>query len=136
MKKIFVAGTLLLLFYSGMAFVQAYNLPQSVIRGKELYTTYCQNCHMEDGKGQAGVFPPLAKADYLKKTPVSKIIELVLKGQTGEITVNGTQYNAQMLAMDYLSDEQVADVLNYTYNSWGNKSLKAVTPAQVKKARQ
>ncbi|TAJ69203.1 MAG: cytochrome c [Chitinophagaceae bacterium] len=136
MKKIFVAGTLLLLFYSGTAFVQAYNLPQSVIRGKELYTTYCQNCHMEDGKGQAGVFPPLAKADYLKKTPVSKIIELVLKGQTGEITVNGTQYNAQMLAMDYLSDEQVADVLNYTYNSWGNKSLKAVTPAQVKKARQ
>jgi len=136
LKKIFVAGTLLLLFYSGTAFVQAYNLPQSVIRGKELYTTYCQNCHMEDGKGQAGVFPPLAKADYLKKTPVSKIIELVLKGQTGEITVNGTQYNAQMLAMDYLSDEQVADVLNYTYNSWGNKSLKAVTPAQVKKARQ
>lgn len=136
MKKIFVAGTLLLLFYSGTAFVQAYSLPQSVIRGKELYTTYCQNCHMEDGKGQAGVFPPLAKADYLKKTPVSKIIELVLKGQTGEITVNGTQYNAQMLAMDYLSDEQVADVLNYTYNSWGNKSLKAVTPAQVKKARQ
>lgn len=136
MKKILVAGTLLLLFYSGTAFVQAYNLPQSVIRGKELYTTYCQNCHMEDGKGQAGVFPPLAKADYLKKTPVSKIIDLVLKGQTGEITVNGTQYNAQMLAMDYLSDEQVADVLNYTYNSWGNKSLKAVTPAQVKKARQ
>ncbi|MBI2273111.1 MAG: cytochrome c [Bacteroidetes bacterium] len=136
MKKIFVAGTLLLLFYSGTAFVQAYRLPQSVIRGKELYTTYCQNCHMEDGKGQTGVFPPLAKADYLKKTPVSKIIELVLKGQTGEITVNGTQYNAQMLAMDYLSDEQVADVLNYTYNSWGNKSLKAVTPAQVKKARQ
>lgn len=136
MKKIFVAGTLLILFYSGTAFVQAYNLPQSVIRGKELYTTYCQNCHMEDGKGQPGVFPPLAKADYLKKTPVSKIIELVLKGQTGEITVNGTQYNAQMLAMDYLSDEQVADILNYTYNSWGNKSLKAVTPAQVKKARQ
>lgn len=136
MKKIFVAGSLLLLLFTGTAFVQAYNLPKSIASGKELYATYCQNCHMQDGKGQAGVFPPLAKADYLKKTPVSKIIELVLKGQTGEITVNGAKYNAQMLAMDYLSDEQVADVLNYTYNSWGNKSLKAVTPAQVKKARQ
>lgn len=136
MKKIFVAGSLLLLLFTGSAFVQAYNLPKSVTRGKELYTTYCQNCHMEDGKGQAGVFPPLAKVDYLKKTPVSKIIELILKGQTGEITVNGSKYNAQMLAMDYLSDEQVADILNYMYNSWGNKSLKAVTPAQIKKARQ
>lgn len=131
-----MAGSLLLLLFTGTAFVQVYNLPQSITRGKELYTTYCQNCHMEDGKGQAGVFPPLAKADYLKKAPVNKIIELVLKGQTGEITVNGTKYNAQMLAMDYLSDAQIADVLNYAYNSWGNKTLKAVTPAQVKKARQ
>lgn len=136
MKKIFVAGSLLLLLFTGTAFVQAYNLPKSVTRGKELYTTYCQNCHMEDGKGQAEVFPPLAKADYLKKTPVSKIIEIILKGQTGEISVNGAKYNMQMLALDYLSDEQVADVLNYTYNSWGNKSLKAVTPAQINKARQ
>jgi mono/diheme cytochrome c family protein len=136
LKKIFVAGSLLLLLVTGTAFVQAYNLPKSVARGKELYATYCQNCHMQDGKGQAGVFPPLAKADYLKKTPVNKIIGLVLKGQTGEITVNGSKYNAQMLGMDYLSDEQVADVLNYTYNSWGNQSPKAITPAQVKKARQ
>lgn len=136
LKKIVAVGSLFLLMIAGSAFVQAYQLPKSIERGKELYTTYCQNCHMEDGKGMESVYPPLAKADYLKKYPVNSIIEIIVKGQTGEITVNGAKYNAQMLPLDYLTDEQVADILNYTYNSWGNKSAKAVTPAQVKKARQ
>lgn len=135
-KKIIAGGVLLFLMISGSAFVQSYDLPKSVTRGKELYVMYCQNCHMEDGKGVEGVFPPLAEADYLKKQPVNSIIAILLKGQNGEITVNGVNYNTPMMPLDYLTDEQVADILNYTYNSWGNKSVKAVTPAQVKKARQ
>lgn len=136
MKKIVAGSGLLLLMIAGSAFVQSDDLPRSVARGKELYVTYCQNCHMADGKGVQGAFPPLAKADYLKKQPVNSIIAILLKGQSGEITVNGAKYNTPMMALDYLTDEQVADILNYTYNSWGNKSVKAVTPAQVKKARQ
>lgn len=114
---------------------QAYPLTKSVERGKELYTTHCQNCHMADGKGTAGVFPPLAKTDYLKK-PAKTWIDLVLKGQMGEVTVNGEKYNGVMPAQNYLTDEQIADILNYARNSWGNKSLVAITPAQVAKARQ
>ncbi|MES2005228.1 MAG: cytochrome c [Bacteroidota bacterium] len=134
LKSISVSIVLIAICLTGTAFVQAYSLPKSIEKGKEVYTTYCQNCHMADGKGTSGVFPPLAKSDYLKK-PVKLMIDNILKGQTGEVTVNGVKYNGQMLPLNYLTDEQVADVLNYVYNSWGNKSATAVTPAQVKKAR-
>lgn len=110
------------------------SIQQSISRGKEVYALHCQNCHMEDGKGLPDVNPPLAKADYLKK-PAKHLIEIMLKGQTGEITVNGIKYNGSMLAYDYLSDEQIADVLNYIRNSWGNKIPGTVTPAMVKKER-
>jgi nitrite reductase (NO-forming) len=117
----------------GFIFMQTYDLPASIKRGKEVYAVECLACHMESGEGLAGVYPPLAKADYLKK-PVSHLIEIVLKGQEGEITVNGSKYNTPMAAQGYLVDEKIADVLNYVRNSWGNKGS-AVTPADVKKQR-
>lgn len=110
------------------------SIQQSIKRGKEVYTLHCQNCHMEDGKGLPDVNPPLAKADYLKK-PAKHLIEIMLKGQTGEITVNGVKYNGSMLAYDYLTNEQVADVLNYIRNSWGNKIVGTITAAMVKQGR-
>lgn len=133
-KTIGISLLLLIVFFSGSAFVQSFNLPQSVARGKDAYTLYCQNCHMVDGKGQPGAFPPLAKSDFLKKT-AKDLINNTLKGQSGDITVNGIKYNGVMPAQDYLSDEQIADILNYVRNSWGNKSAIAITPAQVKKTR-
>ena len=54
------------IFVGGSAFVQQ-DVGESVQRGKEVYTTFCQNCHLESGEGIPGVNPPLAKADYLKK---------------------------------------------------------------------
>ena len=59
----------------------------------------------------------------------------MLAGQTGEVIVNGEKYNDDMLAQDYLTDDQVADVLNYVRNSWGNK-MQAIIPAQVKAFRK
>jgi mono/diheme cytochrome c family protein len=109
------------------------NLQESIKRGKEIYTLHCQNCHMENGQGMEGVNPPLAKTTYLKDA--KKNIGIILNGQTGEITVNGKKYNALMLPMNYLSDTEVADVLNYVRNSWGNK-YPAITPAQVKAERK
>jgi mono/diheme cytochrome c family protein len=123
-----------ILFVTGTAFVQTYSKKDSIKNGKEVYTTFCQNCHMEDGKGQAGVFPPLAKADYLAK-PTKTLIDNILNGQTGEIVVNGKKYNGQMLPYNYLTDEQIADVINYMKNTWGNQSATVVTPAMVKKIR-
>src|SRR5688500_7092434 len=118
----------LFIFYS-----QDKNLQESMKRGKEVYILHCQNCHMENGQGMEGVNPPLAKTTYLKDT--KKNIGIILNGQTGEVAVNGKKYNAIMNPMNYLDDKQVADVLNYVRNSWGNK-YPIVTPAQVKAERK
>ena len=135
MNRILVTSfCVIIIFFLGAAFVQAYNLPESILRGKEVYTTFCQNCHMEDGQGIAGTNPPLAKSDYLKH-PVNDLILLVLKGQVGKVKVNGVTYDTPMLPLDYMTDEQIADALNYAKNSWGNKSAIAIIPAQVKKMR-
>lgn len=134
LQKTSLSITLLVLIIAGSSFMQAFSLPKSIERGKEAYTTYCQNCHQADGKGTPGAFPPLAKSDFLKK-PVKVMIDNVLLGQNGETTVNGQKYNGVMPAQNYLTDEQIADILNYVRNSWGNKSAVAVTPALVKKAR-
>ena len=125
---------LAIIILMGSSFVQTYSLPKSIERGKEVYTTYCQNCHMENGQGTAGMNPPVAKSDFLKR-PVNELINIVLKGQTGKVKVNGVNYDTPMLPLDYLTDEQIADALNYTRNSWGNKNPVAVLPSLVKKLR-
>jgi len=109
------------------------NLQESMKRGKEIYMLHCQNCHMENGQGMEGVNPPVAKTTYLKDT--KKNIGIILNGQTGEVIVNGKKYNAIMNPLNYLDDKQIADVLNYIRNSWGNK-YPIVTPAQVKTERE
>ena len=133
-RFMFVIGLIGALFFCS-SFFQAYNLSKSVAAGKAVYETYCMNCHMADGNGTPDVFPPLAKADYMKK-PAKDLIGIILKGQTGEIKVNGKTYNGIMPAQDYLTDEQIADVLNYSRNSWGNKIAGTITPAQVKALRK
>ena len=117
------------------SFVPTQKLSESVKRGKEVYTLYCQSCHLEDGKGTPDLNPPLAKADYLKK-PSKTLIGVILDGQSGEVVVNGKKYNAMMPPQPYLTDEQIADVLNYVRNSWGNKIPGTITPAAVKALRK
>ena len=118
---------------SFLLFSQDKNLQESMKRGKEVYTLHCQNCHMEKGQGMEGVNPPVAKTTYLKDT--KKNIGIILNGQSGEVTVNGKKYNAIMNPLNYLDDKEIADVLNYIRNSWGNK-YPIVTPAQVKAERK
>lgn len=81
------------------------------------------------------VNPPLAKADYLRKPPKT-LINIILKGQSGEVVVNRKKYNVAMPAQEYLTDIQIADVLNYSRNNWGNKIPGLITPAMVKAARK
>ncbi len=118
-----------------VSFQQDKTVKESIARGKEAYALYCQNCHMEDGKGQEGVFPPLGKSDFMQR-PIADLINIVLKGQSGAITVNGVSYNNIMPAQDYLTSEQIADILNYTRNSWGNRLKGMVTPEQVNHLRE
>ncbi len=136
MKKFFGVAILCLgIFFISSAFYQKYDLAKSIERGKDVYTTYCITCHMEAGNSTPGVYPPLAKSDYLKK-PIDTLINLILAGQTGEVVVNDTTYNGQMLPLNYLTDEQISDVLNYTRNSFGNKMKNPVLPGKVKALRQ
>src|SRR5262245_19207316 len=123
-----IPATITFLFFS-----QDKKLQESMKRGKEVYTLNCQNCHMENGQGLEGVNPPLAKTTYLKDS--RKNIDIILNGQTGDVMVNGKKYNAIMNPMNYLDDQQIADVLNYVRNSWGNK-YPIITPAQVKAERK
>ena len=87
--------------------------------GKAGYESYCQSCHQPNGEGMAGAFPPLAGADYLLDDPENGI-RAVLEGVTGEIVVNGVSYNSVMPHLAYLSDENIAAIVTYTLNSWGN----------------
>jgi len=75
-------------------------------------------CHQANGEGIANVFPPLAKSDFLN-ADVKRAIGFVLNGKTGEITVNGVKYN-NIMTKQALTDDEIADVLTYVYNSWGN----------------
>ena len=127
-------GIVSTIFILSTSFFQKYDLAKSVARGKEAYASFCMNCHMEDGKG-TDIFPPVAKTDYLKK-PGNYLINIILLGQSDEITVNNKKYNAIMPAQAYLTDEQIADALNYIRNSLGNKITTPITPNQVKALRQ
>ncbi|HZH85924.1 MAG TPA: copper-containing nitrite reductase [Brumimicrobium sp.] len=100
--------------------------------GKKLYASTCFACHQANGEGIANAFPPLAKADYLN-ADVNRAIDIVLRGKSGEITVNGKKYNSVMTAQN-LTDKEVAAVMTYIYNSWDNNGTE-VTEEMVKKVR-
>lgn len=101
-------------------------------RGKKVFLSSCFACHMANGEGMPGVFPPLAQSDYLKADK-DRAIRTVLKGATGPMTVNGKVYN-NMMPPQEVTDEQAADVLTYIMNSWGN-DYGSVSAEDVKRMR-
>jgi mono/diheme cytochrome c family protein len=100
-------------------------LKASMTRGKELYMESCVTCHLANGEGVKGTFPPLAKADFLTKYP-EKSIQAVKFGMRGAIQVNGMPYNNAMPPSGF-ADDEIADVMNYIRNSFGNKNPTLVT---------
>ncbi len=111
----------------------SFDLKASVANGKEVYVIYCLSCHMEQGEGMEGIYPPLAKSDYLMADK-KRSIHQVLYGATGEMKVKGKIYSMDMTGFD-LTDKEASDVLNYIRNSFGNKG-DAVTPDQVRASRK
>ncbi len=107
-------------------------LAQQMADGKNIFSRTCFACHQSEGQGIEGIFPPLAKSDYLN-ADVKRAITTVIHGLQGEITVNNVKYNSIMTSQN-LSDQEVADVLTYIYNSWGNNKT-VVTPEMVKQNR-
>ena len=111
--------------------VKITSLSEKMERGKTIYNQSCFACHGSTGAGVAGAFPPLAKSDYLN-ADVHRAIKAVKRGLSGPITVNGNAYNSMMPPQN-LSDEDVANVLTYVYNNWGNNKTE-VTHEMVKEA--
>jgi nitrite reductase (NO-forming) len=87
--------------------------------GQALFAGTCSTCHQPNGEGMEGVFPPLAKSSVLKADP-KRIVDIILHGLNGPITVNGKDYNSTMPAMAQLTDDEVANISTYVLNSWGN----------------
>jgi nitrite reductase (NO-forming) len=102
--------------------------------GKATYTKVCAACHQPEGQGVAGAFPPLAGSDYLAKTSKEKLINHIVHGVQGPMTVNGATYNGAMPPMAFLSDDEIAGALSFARSAWGN-GLDAVSPSDVAKVR-
>lgn len=115
-------------------FSQENQLEASKKRGSEIYADFCAVCHLPTGLGTSGIFPPLAKSDYLMKNPLKSIAGLKY-GLQGEITVNNVKYNGVMAPLG-LSDDEVADVLNYITNAWGNQNKIMITEEDVAKVQK
>ncbi len=111
-----------------LSFDQTFDLKASVKRGKTVYETNCMSCHLPEGTGLEGTFPPLAKSKNLADK--NKMIKVILLGMRGPMKVNGVDYDSQMPGVS-LTDQEVSDVLNYIRNSWGNK-YPAILPKEIK----
>jgi nitrite reductase (NO-forming) len=106
---------------------------QQIEAGGVLFKGTCSTCHQDNGQGLQNVFPPLAKSDYLLGDP-QRAIAIVLNGMTGQVTVNGSSYNSVMPPMSQLNDDEVANILTYVLNNWGNNGP-AISAEQVAKMR-
>jgi len=109
------------------------DLEESKKRGEKIYMSYCITCHLDKGQGIPGAFPPLANSDYLMADK-ERAIRTILNGLTEEITVNGQVYFGEMTPQD-LNDREVADVLNFIMNNWGNNG-ETVLESEVTNARK
>ena len=98
--------------------------------GRQVYTRVCQSCHQQDGSGVEGAFPPLTGSDWVVGEP-GRPVHIVLQGFEGQIVRNGVTYNATMPGFGrLLSDAEVASVVTYIRNSFGNDATE-VTPDDV-----
>ena len=105
---------------------------ERVKAGESVFVNNCAACHQPDGKGVPDAFPPLAKSGFLNADKI-RAVKIVTGGLNGKLTVNGQNFDGVMPAWD-LPDEDIANVLTYVYNSWGNSGVD-VLPADVKANR-
>ena len=104
---------------------------ETMKRGQDAYAKgTCNACHQPTGMGLPPVFPPLAGSEWVAKS-TSIAIRNILHGMQGPITVKGVTYNSVMPAVTTLSEKEIADVVTYVSNSWGNTGP-TVTEDEVK----
>lgn len=102
--------------------------------GMKVYNTYCRACHQADGNGDDNHFPPLAGSEWVRGDK-QRLINIVLDGLNGPITVKGRLFDGTMPKNEFLSDAQVADVLTYLIQNFGNQAS-GVEAKEVKQVRE
>ncbi len=138
-KSILLATSLAISGFTASAQDAAPDLAGSIERGKSVYMQTCFVCHQITGLGLPGAFPPLADTDYTTGD-VRRMISMLLKGVNPPLKVKDIVYVAPMPPLPTIypilnDDKNVADVVNYVRNSFGNKDEKGVSPEFVKKVR-
>jgi mono/diheme cytochrome c family protein len=113
--------------------------PRKAAPGETIYEMACLPCHQPEGKGLAGVYPPLTSSAWVRGD-AARLIRIVLHGLQGPITVNGQEFGGTasavpMPALGGLADDQIADVLTFVRATFGG-GAGAVTPAQVQAVRE
>lgn len=88
--------------------------------GRFLYEVSCASCHQPDGEGMPGVGPPLINSEWVQGSE-QQLIAIVLQGVRGPIRVQDQEYNLEMPAMGFFEDDQLAAILTYIRNAWGNQ---------------
>ncbi|MEO6844036.1 MAG: cytochrome c [Ginsengibacter sp.] len=140
MIVMFVVSFPLMFALMGMKHDPVSEIPQphsgvqnSITNGEKVYTKYCLTCHQADGSGVPNMTPPLIQTSFVLGDK-EKLINIVLKGLKN-VDIDDQTYNNPMPALgSVLKDQEIADVLSYVRNSFGNKAS-AVTVAEVKTAR-
>lgn len=111
-------------------------LTSLIDKGRGLYASFCSQCHQFDGMGDPQKAPSLKDAEWLMGTGPNRLGRIMLNGFTGPILIQGKTWNLNMPSWkNNMTDEQIAAVLNYTRNEWGNKASE-FTPAQISKIRE
>jgi nitrite reductase (NO-forming) len=90
-----------------------------IAAGRQLFLGTCSPCHQPEGQGVPNAFPPLAGSDFLMADK-ARAIGIVLNGRTGPITVSGRDFNSVMPPLSQLPDDDIANILTFVRNSWGN----------------
>ncbi len=108
--------------------------PVVVSSGQAIYEALCLNCHQAAGQGLTGVYPPLAKSDWVAGD-VQTLIKITMHGLAGPTKVQGKDYGLVPMPPMGLDDQQLADVLTYVRNAFGNKAP-AVKVEDVKAVRE
>lgn len=103
-------------------------------RGSRIYSQQCTICHQSNGQGVAGSFPPLAESEWVlgKK---ERVIKILLAGMNGPIEVLGETYNGEMPAFGQLPDQDIAAVLTFIRQEWGNDAS-PISPDLVAQVRE
>jgi mono/diheme cytochrome c family protein len=108
--------------------------PVIVSPGQAIYEALCLNCHQAGGQGLSGVYPPLAKSEWVAGD-VQTLIKITMHGLAGPTKVQGKEYGLVPMPPMGLDDQQLADVLTYVRSAFGNKAP-AVKLEEVKAVRE